>query len=770
MVHDPGGPYDTEEHVIGATGATGATSVDSEAVGQSHRPSVEDTLALQGISDGIDGEVILVRDNGTLYYLDTSLSSAPAGSVTSSNGGFWVPTGTEGPTGPAGPPGAPTGETGSTGATGLDGVGFVGPAGPSGSTGSTGSTGLRGTGGTDGNVGFTGSTGPTGASLPGATGPQGETGVKGDAGPGGAAGVEGPTGAGETGGSGGTGGTGGTGATGNTGFAGTTGATDGSTGVTGGTGGTGATGNTGIGTTGPEGPPGATHGTTGATGSAGPAGNTGGLGGFGVTGETGSQGDVGFTGQTGASGETGPTGAVISGHQSLTGRDNASAHTQYVKIDGSTDITGSQEIKNTANATLSVTIDSGDSAAAIASIIFQDRDSTKWTIRKNASNVFEVVESGNLSVIVVEEGSRSNQLYLDSSGDVGIGTAVPGAKLDVNGDILARGEIIADNNADANNAVIVDSGSGSAYESSLELSDRGTTKWAWVKTASNNILLRDDGGNDPIRVDAGAGTNALRITAAGLVGIGKVPTTKLDVDGIISGIALSILGSGYFSGHLASAGTISAPFITVTDELFLDTANVVLSNNDQLLGEDTGAVRRSLAYVDGLDVSHFGDEVLESTIHVATTSGLKVKVGASSPVQIWHESNQGAGSGLNADLLDGVQGEDHLRWLAGAYFEANLGSFPGGSTKLEIAHGLGSFPRLFLIYYENVIAEKGYVPGDRIPVAGSFNTDEGIGGFCTLTTIGAMIQNRPNFHRKVSAFGDFNSTLANWNLIVTAWK
>ncbi len=763
MAHDPGGPYDTEEHAIGAS-ATSGSAVTSEAVGQPHRPSVEDTLALQGISDGINGEVILVRDTGTLYYLDTSLVSAPPGSVTSSNGGYWVPTGTEGPTGPAGPPGAPTGETGSTGATGLDGVGFVGPAGPSGSTGATGPRGFRGTGGTDGNVGFTGSTGPTGASLPGATGPQGETGERGDAGPAGAAGVEGQTGAGETGGTGVTGGTGGTGASGNTGLVGPSGATDGATGVTGATGGTGATGLTGIGATGPTGPSGATDGATGATGATGTSGATGGLGGFGVTGETGSQGDAGIAGQTGASGETGPTGAAITDHDLLTNRGLADAHTQYVNTDGSTDITGSQEIKNTSDSTLSVTIDSGDSAAQIASIIFQDRDSTKWTIQKNDSNIFEIVEGGGASVIVVEEGSRSNQLYLDSSGDVGIGTASPGTKLDVNGDILARGEIVADNNADTGNAVIVDSGSGSAQESSFELSDRGTTKWVWVKTASNNILLRDDAANEPIRVDAGAGTNTLRITSASWVGIGKVPTTKLDVNGTISGTALSILGGGSFSGNVSSSGTISAPFVTVTNTLFLNGADAVLANTNKLIGEDTGAVQRNLAYVDGVNVSQFGDEALESTIHVATSSGLQVKIAAASPVQIWHEGNMGAGSGLNADLLDGVQGEDHLRWLAGAYFTANLGVV-GTNSLHQTSHGLGSLPRLWQIQLECISSDRDYIVGDRVPAH-----DDQMTPFCNNTNIGVAINGTVQLVRKVSPWGVGGIVYSKWNLIVSAWK
>ncbi len=779
MPHDPGAPYDTEEHVLGATAGTpSGSSVASESVGQPHRPSVETTLDLQSISDGIDGEVILVRDNGTLYYLDTSLVSAPPGSVTSSNGGYWVPTGTEGPTGPIGPLGAPTGETGPTGSigpVGSIGVGFVGPTGPSGSTGSTG---IRGEGGTPGLQGTAGSTGPTGESVTGATGLQGETGEQGNAGPQGAAGVEGQTGAGETGGSGGTGATGLTGGTGITGLQGPAGATDGATGVTGATGGTGSTGLTGVGLTGPTGPSGATDGATGATGATGTSGSTGGLGGFGVTGETGSQGDLGNTGASGGTGETGVTGASISDHQNLTNLSDPNAHTQYVKTDGSSVISDSQTIRNDADIPITLSIDSGKTAPQIARLAFEDSQtgvpSTTWIIQKNASNVFEVVEGGGASVIVVEEGSRSNQLYLDSSGDVGVGTNLPGVKLDVDGDILARGEIVADNNAIANNAVIVSSGFGvTSKESSFELSDRGTLKWAWVKTVANDFLLRDSAtGTDPIRVEAGAATNTLRIDASSFVGIGKVPTTELDVQGTITCTGFAT-GTGTFSGNITSFGTVSAPFVTVTNTLSMSGANVVMDNDNKIIGLTTGVVQRDLAYVSSADVANFGDAALETLIHVPTSSGLKVKIGTDPDVQIWHEGNMGPGSGLDADLLDGVQGADFLNWGGADYFEANLGSLASlgsGDELNQIAHPWpGTTPRLFRVFLLCNTIDRDWQVGDLVAYDAG-DGGNGITCFVNDTYIGGVVNASPNMNRKGPAYSNSSIDWDDWDMVVRAWK
>jgi hypothetical protein len=487
-------------------------------------------------------------------------------------------------------------------------------------------------------------------------------------------------------------------------------------------------------------------------------------------------GVAGIAGSSGETGVTGADGASVADHDLLSNRGLANAHTQYVNVDGTTDITGNQTLKNSTDTTLSLLIDSGASAGQFAQIIFQDSQTgsplTKWTVRKTNSNIFEVVEGvGNSSVIVIEEGIRADdQLHLDGSGDVGVGTSVPSVKLDVDGDILARGEIVADNNADTSNAVIVDSGSGSAQESTLELSDRGTAKWVWAKTASNNLLLRDTAtATEPISVDAGAGTNTLKITAAGWVGIGKVPTTKLDVNGVITGTGLNILGAGSFSTNLTVSGLITAPFVTITDTLFLNGANVVLGNTNKLIGEDTGAVQRDLAYVDVSNITNFGDQTLETCIHVATNSGLEVKVGASARTQIWHEGNMGPGSGLDSDTVDGVHGTDLLNWGATDFIEHNFGVKEGGNEDLKIAHGFGTTPRLCLMFLLNIETDHDWDPGDVVAYQATV-TDSGCTVYANDTFVGMVINNTPNILRKISGFSTQSIDWTDWEFIIRAWK
>jgi hypothetical protein len=342
------------------------------------------------------------------------------------------------------------------------------------------------------------------------------------------------------------------------------------------------------------------------------------------------------------------------------------------------------------------------------------------------------------------------------------------------GDILARGSIIADNNADAPNAIIVDSGSGDPDQSRFELSDRGTLKWAWVKTATNSFLLRDEAaGTDPIQVDTGAGTNTIRITAAGLVGIGTAtPATKLDVDGTITCTGFAT-GTGTFSGNITSFGTISAPFVTITDTLSLSGADVVLDNSNKIIGLDTGVVQRDLAYVDGVDISHFGDAALESTIHVATNSGLQVRIAAASPVQIWHESNMGSGSGLDADLLDGIEGSAFLNWGGADYFSVNLGdlaSLGGNDTINQIAHPWpGTTPRLFRVYLLCNTVDRGWQVGDLVAYD-SGGTGSSITCFVNDTYIGGVVNSSPNMNRKDSTHPTGNIDWDDWDMVVSAWK
>ncbi len=205
--HDPGGPFSTEEHALRGsdTSISGGTESSETVVGQRIHQFVETRGQLSLLQDQFNGQIVAVQETGQIYVFD---DEATDGDIPSPTGGFWILTGTVGPTGVTGergPADGYTGETGETGPTGTDG--FTGPPGE-GPTGATGETGAIGpSGGPQGETGETGELGPQGI-----TGSTGETGVTGPpGGPSGETGETGATGAGPTGGSGSTGETGVTG-------------------------------------------------------------------------------------------------------------------------------------------------------------------------------------------------------------------------------------------------------------------------------------------------------------------------------------------------------------------------------------------------------------------------------------------------------------------------------------------------------------------------------------------------------------------------------
>jgi collagen type VII alpha len=439
--------------------------------------------------------------------------------------------------------------------------------GATGETGVTGSTGLKGLVGTPGLSGNTGPTGATGASVTGSTGETGVTGIQGDAGPQGSAGLlgtAGSTGAGET---GATGDTGSTGITGSTGSVGATGPTDGATGPTGLQGVTGNDGPQGIqGDPGAQGPVGSTSGATGPTGTSGQAGPLGGLGGTGETGVT------GVAGSPGASGETGVTGATAVGdHALLTGLALDAAHLQYSLLDGTREFTGDVSLAEPVapgDRSLTINATTGQNA------VIQYQGGVVDTYAERVSDTLYILHRTGVPgdpAIVVEQasgGGADNQLYLQSSGNVGILTASPQAPLDVNGDAIVRGNLAAQNNA--NSFISVNETSGFA-ESSIVFQSASTTVWTLVNKAGDNFALRGtNGNNEPFLVQPLAPTNSLTINPSGDVGIGIFSATaKLDVDGQVKASSADIAANIDAGGAVTASGTVTGNIVHSISDLEL---------------------------------------------------------------------------------------------------------------------------------------------------------------------------------------------------------
>ena len=124
------------------------------------------------------------------------------------------------------------------------------------------------------------------------------------------------------------------------------------------------------------------------------------------------------------------------------------------------------------------------------------------------------LESGAANALQFVDGTAAaERMRIDSSGNVGIGTSSPGAKLDVNGSINASG------NAQLTNASYCFAGVTS-----------GAVEGQFAANGGGEVQLRAV-SNHPLSVYTN-NTERMRIDASGNVGIGETaPDYKLDVNG-----------------------------------------------------------------------------------------------------------------------------------------------------------------------------------------------------------------------------------------------
>ncbi len=361
-----------------------------------------------------------------------------------------------GPQGPQGDPG-PQGPQGD--------VGPIGPQGPKGDTGATGPQGPQGLQGIQGDVGPTGPTGPQGpqgvAGPEGPQGPQGLQGIQGDVGPQGPQGDAGPAGPKGPGGAAVLNGTvdpqpadGDDGdfyinTTSNEIFGPKT---------------AGAWG-TGTSLIGPQGP----KGDTGDTGPKGDTGATGATGATGPTGATGATGPIGATGATGATGQQGPIGPIgpqgPSGTSSWTDGVGIVTTTQRVGVGTSTPLTPLHVIREGSGITVHLDQYSvspsfigrrANGTAASPAQVLADEQIFGFGARPYFSDIasfatssvanFRFAASENLdsthkgtyfTIGTTPNGNNSivERFRIDNAGHVGINTADPTQKLEVNGGV-----------------------------------------------------------------------------------------------------------------------------------------------------------------------------------------------------------------------------------------------------------------------------------------------------------------------------------------------
>ncbi|WP_420578313.1 hypothetical protein [Ekhidna sp.] len=199
-------------------------------------------------------------------------------------------------------------------------------------------------------------------------------------------------------------------------------------------------------------------------------------------------------------------------------------------------------------------------------ILFDDTDAeggsepyNDWQLVANSTqngggNYFgiEDITAGTLP-FAVSAGAPDNSLYLDPSGNIGIGTNAPGARLDVNGTVKA-GTFVGDGSG----LTGITGGTGG-------VSNAGSTT---ISAGTGQIDLQING------------VTKMVVANNGNVGIGTTsPGAALEVDGDVKiNGGLQVSGNIDVSGQISYATQTETEASTVTKEYDVSTANILTVN------------------------------------------------------------------------------------------------------------------------------------------------------------------------------------------------
>jgi hypothetical protein len=157
-------------------------------------------------------------------------------------------------------------------------------------------------------------------------------------------------------------------------------------------------------------------------------------------------------------------------------------------------------------------------------LLFIENTGTYHLYAGLSSNV-GIVGSNNATPLSLQTNGVS-RVYLDTTGNVGIGTTSPSAKLDVAGDIRLGGTATYNSVSVYNNSA---SGGGGylAYQNGVANAYFGTAGW-YIGNSDTGAIIGTDSSSRPIRFYTN--TERMRITGNGNIGIGTTsPGGKLQI-------------------------------------------------------------------------------------------------------------------------------------------------------------------------------------------------------------------------------------------------
>lgn len=292
-------------------------------------------------------------------------------------------------------------------------------------------------------------------------------------------------------------------------------------------------------------------------------------------------------------------------------------------------------------------------------------------------------------------GVGANQaMSINSSGNVGIGTTSPSEKLDVTGNIQTSENL----KADGGNLIIGDDAysTSTSYVGMKTSFMSGTTDYMMISgTSDGNTYVSAKSGSD-VHIRGGGNNSVYAITVypdqwptvgnsahsiwhAGNDGTGSGLDADT-VDGIEASSFLRSDATDAFSGTItSSAAGIGMMFygaaawrVSSADSAHqrADARDDVGESRLHWYGVNTSGSSRAFkhAWYDGS--AYVNVTASSSNINFERTTGTaNLQVHGNT---VWHAGNDGSGSGLDADTLDGVQGANYLRSDQADTFNGNL--------------------------------------------------------------------------------------------------
>jgi hypothetical protein len=204
--------------------------------------------------------------------------------------------------------------------------------------------------------------------------------------------------------------------------------------------------------------------------------------------------------------------------------------------------------------------------------------------------------SADLVFTTRNAGTRGERMRIDSSGNVGIGTANPATELDVDGDIIADGMTL---DGTAGSRLILGRGNG---QSSIKASGADAN--------ANYLALDSSGGGGALLLNNYVSDNVWLATGGGSVGIGATsPNAKLHVSTGTTGTIAILEGS---SGRSLYTGTDGGGH-------YIESTGTQASQRVLRIQASDGGSNYTQLFIDGANEN------------IYTDSGTNVGIGTSSP-------------------------------------------------------------------------------------------------------------------------------------------